>query len=257
VNSTGTAALHVTNISFIGANSGDFSQTSTCTAAVNPSASCAITVSYKPGAAGTSNATLQIQDDAPSAMQTVAVSGTADDFALPVPGGSGATQTIARGGTATYALTLSSTNGFAGNVNLTCTTTAPSSKCNVTTPVTLTSKGTAPATVTVSPQVAGTTPPAIPFTDHLRPWRIVSLAILMFALVAYVRQQKQQKRMPRWRTVLALGSIALIVAGCSGGGGITTQPPPPGPPPGSYSVTVTASSGGRTLPPVNLTLVVQ
>src|SRR4029077_16103332 len=114
--------------------------------------------------------TLQIQDDAPSSMQTVAVLGTADDFALPAPSGAGATQTVPRGSTATYTLTLSSTNGFAGSVNLSCATTAPSSKCNVTTPIALTSNGTATATVTVSPQAAGTAPPAVPFTDY---WRLL------------------------------------------------------------------------------------
>jgi len=251
VNSTGSAPLHVTSVSFTGPNAADFTQTNTCAAAVNPNASCAVTVSYKPAASGTSNATLQIQDDAPNGMQTVAVSGTADDFALPTPSGAGGTQTVSRGSSAMYTLTLSSTNGFAGMVNLACMTTAPASNCNVTTPVSLAANGMANATVTVSPQLSASAA-SVSFTKDRRPFWPTTVAVLLLALVAFARRQKKMQKL---RIVSALGFIALLLAGCSGGSSM--QPIQQGPPPGTYTVTVTASSGGRTLPPINLTLIVQ
>src|SRR5206468_11879772 len=76
----GTAVLNITNISFTSANAGDFSVDATpvthCGATLAVSASCTITVTFGPTAAGTRTASLSIADNAPGSPQLVPVSGT-------------------------------------------------------------------------------------------------------------------------------------------------------------------------------------
>jgi len=75
----GSAPLSITGIDFIGANSGDFSQTNTCGAlptTLAGEASCVISVTFTPAAAGAASATLTITDNATGSPQSVALSGS-------------------------------------------------------------------------------------------------------------------------------------------------------------------------------------
>jgi centrosomal CEP192-like protein/HYDIN/CFA65/VesB family protein/ASPM-SPD-2-Hydin domain-containing protein len=78
VTNNGTAALHVTSVTLTGANAGDFViSADTCTGAtVAVSATCSVSVTFTPTAAGTRLASLSFADDAPANPQTVAVSGS-------------------------------------------------------------------------------------------------------------------------------------------------------------------------------------
>jgi hypothetical protein len=69
---TGNATLSITSIS----TSGDFSQTNTCGFSVAVGASCTITVTFKPTAAGTRTGAVTITDNASPATQTVSLTGT-------------------------------------------------------------------------------------------------------------------------------------------------------------------------------------
>jgi hypothetical protein len=69
---TGSATLSITSI----IASGDFSQTHTCVASVAVSASCTISVTFKPTAAGTRTGAVTITDNASPATQTVSLTGT-------------------------------------------------------------------------------------------------------------------------------------------------------------------------------------
>ena len=76
---TGTAPLTISSIAVGGANTGDFSQTNTCpnppaTLAVN--ATCTISVTFKPTAAGSRTASVQVTDNAPNSPQAIALTGT-------------------------------------------------------------------------------------------------------------------------------------------------------------------------------------
>jgi trimeric autotransporter adhesin len=74
---TGDASLTISLVSFIGANTGDFSiQGNTCGSSVASGANCAISISFSPAASGTRNATLQIMSNAASSPDTVQLSGT-------------------------------------------------------------------------------------------------------------------------------------------------------------------------------------
>ena len=63
-------------ISSITTDNGDFSQTNTCSANLQPHKSCAIRVVFDPSAPSTETATLTINDNAQNSPQTVALSGT-------------------------------------------------------------------------------------------------------------------------------------------------------------------------------------
>jgi hypothetical protein len=76
VQNSGTAPLTVSGLAIAGANASDFAVTGqTCTgAAIQPGATCAITLVATPHAAGNRTATLTITDDAPNSPQSVALS---------------------------------------------------------------------------------------------------------------------------------------------------------------------------------------
>src|SRR5438309_5299374 len=72
VSNTGTAPLVFSGI----AASGDFIQRNTCGSSLAMGASCAISVSFQPGAIGPRTGALKIADNAPGSAQTVTLSGT-------------------------------------------------------------------------------------------------------------------------------------------------------------------------------------
>jgi FG-GAP-like repeat/Abnormal spindle-like microcephaly-assoc'd, ASPM-SPD-2-Hydin len=76
---TGNAPLTISSIAITGANSGDFSQTNTCPASSSTlaaGANCTISVTFKPTATGTRNASLNVADDAAGSPQSVSLIGT-------------------------------------------------------------------------------------------------------------------------------------------------------------------------------------
>jgi hypothetical protein len=73
---TGTAALTISNLTFVGANPTSFAETNTCGSSVAPGASCFISVSFKPTAINTLTATLDVNDNATGSPQTVSLTGT-------------------------------------------------------------------------------------------------------------------------------------------------------------------------------------
>jgi hypothetical protein len=85
VTNNGTAPLSITSIALGGANAGDFSQTNTCpnppaTLAVN--ATCNISVTFKPTAAGSRVASVQITDNALNSPQAIGLTGTGSTSAI-------------------------------------------------------------------------------------------------------------------------------------------------------------------------------
>ena len=72
----GTAVLDISSIGITGANATSYSETNTCGTTLAISASCSITVTFKPLAAGTLTASLNVADNATGSPQTVPLSGT-------------------------------------------------------------------------------------------------------------------------------------------------------------------------------------
>jgi subtilase family serine protease len=73
---SGTAALTLTSIALSGANPTSFTQMNNCPSSLAVSASCIILASFAPTASGARSATLVITDNASSATQSVALTGT-------------------------------------------------------------------------------------------------------------------------------------------------------------------------------------
>jgi hypothetical protein len=114
----GGAALTIRSISI----SGDFSETNNCGQGVGANSSCQISVTFTPTATGARNGTLSITDSAPGSPQTVALTGTGGaGFAVAPASGQQSSQTISPGQSAQFNLSVTSTFGFSGTVNLACT----------------------------------------------------------------------------------------------------------------------------------------
>jgi hypothetical protein len=73
---SGTAVLQLSSIGITGANATSYSQSHTCGTTLAAGASCTITITFKPQAAGTLAASLSVADNAAGSPQTVGLSGT-------------------------------------------------------------------------------------------------------------------------------------------------------------------------------------
>ncbi|HMC60701.1 MAG TPA: choice-of-anchor D domain-containing protein, partial [Candidatus Solibacter sp.] len=69
---TGASALSIVSI----VASGDYSQTNTCGTSIAAAASCIVTITFKPSAAGTRAGFITFSDNDPSNLQTVTLTGT-------------------------------------------------------------------------------------------------------------------------------------------------------------------------------------
>jgi len=173
VTNNGTAVLNFTTpnpFTFTGANSGDFTQTSTCGATLAVSASCTITVKFAPTAAGSRTASLKIADNAAGNPQLVPVSGTA---AVPTADLSGATlsfpdqtlntpsatKTVTLTNNGTVPLTLNPAIAITGDFSQTNDCVSPiaaSAHCTITVTFTPTVVGARTGTITISDNASPT-----------------------------------------------------------------------------------------------------
>ena len=72
----GTTAITITSITIAGTAAGDFAQTNSCGSSLAASASCTISVTFKPTTTGTRSAMLKVTDSAAGSPQTVSLTGT-------------------------------------------------------------------------------------------------------------------------------------------------------------------------------------
>jgi hypothetical protein len=162
---------------------------------------------------------------------------------------SGSSQTIAAGQNATYNLTLSSNNNFAGSVTFTCSGAPGGSTCTVNNgnPLTLTAgQANAPFTVTVTnTQNAGLSP------SGLRGWPMAFAAILAGLLIGVARKPK--RALPMVLGVLLLGGM-ISCGGGNGGGGTPT--PTPTPKPNTNATLTVTGTGGTVSRSISLSLTV-
>ena len=175
-----------------------------------------------------------------SAPVSVTVTSAPPGFTLAANPGTISISSPGQSGTST--LTLTPTNGFTGAVNFTCTVPAAmaESTCSMSPSSVTTSGSTALTVTTTAPHTVG---------SILRPpsrWLPLGGVILVVCLMLLSIPVKRR----RLKLTLGLTSICLMAAiavGCGGGsssgGGTTTDP---GTPAGTYSVTVTATSGAIT-----------
>jgi hypothetical protein len=147
-----SAALHISGVTIVGTNSGDFGVTSLCPtapAAVPAASNCTLSVTFTPLASGTRTATLSVADDAPNSPQTLTLKGSGNAPVLVSP--TSITNFSSAVGTTSAYKTITITNEestplsitsfqFSGDFVQTSTTCgsaapytlAPSAACNVT-----------------------------------------------------------------------------------------------------------------------------
>jgi len=227
-------------VSITGTSASSFAQTNTCGATLAVGASCPISVTFTPTATGIVTATLSVADSDSSSPQTAALAGvgttTSADFTIAV---SPTTASVAAGSSANVTVTVVGLNSFTDSVALTCSGTPGGSTCTLNpTSVTPTPAGaTAAATITTTARTA----PAISLRIAPRPTsgiRTATLGLSLFGLVClawWTRRTTTVKKLA-W-TFAALMAISLT--SCSG-------LPVTGTPAGTYTITITGTSGTLT-----------
>ena len=170
----GTAALHVTSVTFTGANAGDFAKSAdTCTgASVAPLAACTVSVTFSPTATGARSATISFADDVAPSPQTVALSGTGVTVA---PGISfnNPTLTFANQGVGTTSAAQAVTVTNNGNTSLHVTSVTITGanagdfakSADTCTGATVAINATCTVSVTFKPTAAGSRSASLSFTD--------------------------------------------------------------------------------------------
>jgi Beta-propeller repeat/HYDIN/CFA65/VesB-like, Ig-like domain len=249
VSNTGSATLSISTVAITGSNSSEFALASgtTCTngSSVVPGASCAISVTFTPSAAGTASAAVTITDNAADSPQIVSLSGNAasPDFSF---GASPAAQTISAGQTATFSLSLSGSNGFSGSVSFNCTGFPRASTCTVTpNPASVSNDAVVSVAVAVATTARATLLPAAQPARGVPPGGAVGLVLLLLLAIAAheARWFGKPRRLAGGAIALAM-LFAVLSFGCGGGGGSTGATS--GTPAGSYTLSVTGTSGSVT-----------
>jgi subtilase family serine protease len=166
---TGTGTLTLSTVTATGTNSTSFTATNNCGTSLAASASCTLSVTFKPTAAGALTASLSIADNAANSPQTVALSGTG--AGLPAvtltPTSLAFASTNVSASSAAQTVTLKNTG--AGTLTLTSIVTAganPSSFIQTNSCGSLAAGGSCTISVTFKPTAAGALSATLSFTDN-------------------------------------------------------------------------------------------
>jgi len=232
VNST----VNITGISV----TGDFTQTNTCGNSLSTGSSCSIAVTFAPSAAGQRNGSLAVAFNGTDSPQTVVLEGQGNDFSLGV---SPASSSVAAGSPANYTVTLNPQGGtFDAPVTLGCSALPAEASCSFN-PGAVT-----PGANSIQSALAISTATSAVATrrEYIRPPRTLLIAgvLVLLSIVSFL-VGGQNKKAERGMAVLVLVAGFTLLASCGGGGGGGggTGPPSSGTPPGTYTITVTGSSG--------------
>jgi len=172
---TGNAPLTVSGIAVTGANAGDFAQTNTCPTApatLAAGATCSISVTFTPSAAGSRSAAVSISDDAGGSPQSLALTGSGQAPAVTLTpttlsygsqliGTTSASQSATLRNSGTAPLTISSIGLTGANTG----DFAQTSDCPVA-PVTLAVNATCTISATFSPTATGARTASVSIADN-------------------------------------------------------------------------------------------
>jgi hypothetical protein len=241
VTNAGDSALSVKGIQV----SGDFSQSNRCPATLAAGSACSISLAFTPTAAGPRTGTLAIASNAAGSPLNVSLAGEATDFTL---NSLQPRVTVSSGSIAAFSVNVSPVGGAFNNpIELACSGQPSYSLCSVTP-----SSAIPPLTLLVSVDTAAS-------RATLSQWPLIpALPAMLLSLGALglmgIRATAGQRKTVSLRLSMAMAVMGLLIlSGCAAPGvripaGISA--------PGTYSITVTATSGTlrHSLP---LTLTVQ
>jgi photosystem II stability/assembly factor-like uncharacterized protein len=170
------------------------------------------------------------------------------DYKIDFPNGS---QTVKAGASASYTVNVTTTGGFSGTINFACPSGLPSLTSCSFNPMQVTVSGnTGSTTLTISTTAPTAAPPAPGLNSGLLTGG--GFLALGLALIGIAGKKRGRKS-----AFLLLGVLALAATlGSCGGKGTPAVTHNPGTPPGTYTVTVSATSGSTTHQST-ITLVVQ
>jgi sugar lactone lactonase YvrE len=248
----GTDALTIASVQVLGTNSADFTQTNTCGASLATGNSCAITVTFKPFAAGARVANITVTDSAGNSPQTVNLTGVGIDFSLTAAANGSVTETESAGQSTSFALEVAATGGASSTdsvtVALTCSGLPSGALCAIN-PTSVTATVATPATFNVAVRTTASLPPGEQ-RPGLRPNRFLLMYLLISVSVVWVALAKRRRVLasaitPRHSfggavALAVLVGVALWGTGCKSNTSSTSTPP------GTYPITVTGTSGNAT-----------
>jgi hypothetical protein len=232
---------------------GDYAQTDNCPATLAANSACTINVTFTPTASGTRSGALTVTDNVQGSPQVVNLTGTGSDFSL---ASSPSSNTVQPGSAANYTLTVSHVGGFFGNaVKLTCSGMPAQTSCSLS-PSAVTpgaSAASSTLTITSTATVSQVTPKASRGAPIYAVW--IQLQTIGLFGVVVIASKSSSRKMRGCVLAILLTMALLFMTSCAGGTGIgpTRQT---GTTPGTYTITVTGSSGNlqHSLP---VTLIVQ
>ena len=230
---TGGAPLHISATAIGGVNVPDFSFSQTnCVGTINAGATCTISVTFTPLAAGLRTANWTVTDDAAGSPRTVSITGTSGPAAQ-IAGTT--TVTVSAGQPAQFNLQAVAGPDFSGTLTFSCSGIPFGATCNPPTSLRLDAGATAPFTVAVNTLGASllSPPPPVP-TSPLRLflWLIALACVALAAFLLRIYRVAGAPRLSSAATIAATAlTLCLIVSGmgCGGSPGAGNSTPPTSP----------------------------
>jgi hypothetical protein len=174
---------------------------------------------------------------------TGGIGGTSPDFTMTPQAPSSVT--VTSGSSATYTVAIAGTNGFTGNVAVSCSLTGAATTCAAN--PTSVAAG-ANTTITVTTTAHQMLPPDS-WPQRLRTWPrslpvlfVVALLMMLLARMARTRRQRLAMSLPLAGIIIFLALQAVGCSGVNGNGGGNTH----GTQAGTYTVTITGTANGTT-----------
>ncbi len=240
----GTSALTLGTVSLSGANVADFQiMSDTCSGQIIAAGNnCSVGMTFTPTALASRVATLVITDSAPDSPLNVTLSGTGVDFSI---AGSPSSITLSAGQQAAYSVTLTPEGGaFSDSVSLTCSlpTGLTSASCSLSPPSVSPGSNSGVSALTVT--TAGPLARAVPFPGERSSRTLVASVLVaptfVLAGIAFLGSGRRRGRRLSGIASLILWMFSLQFVGCSGG---SSTPGQSGTPPGTYTITISGTSG--------------
>ncbi|MGE5324588.1 MAG: Ig-like domain repeat protein, partial [Actinomycetota bacterium] len=194
---------------------------------------------------GSNNLTAAYSGDANYAAATsavVVVDVGAPDYSLILPKSSAS---ILPGQVTTFSIEVSPQHGFSAPVTFSCSGVPTGANCSFS-PGSVTPNGSAATTtLTITTSAGGLGAFAVPYRGapyRDSPWLPVSVAMLLVAGMVVVGSGRKR----RWQPLCLMLLTCAVLSGLVACGGSSTPPPPPATPAGTFTITVTATSGSTS-----------